>query len=119
MHWRDDAQAIVDGTTLDLYYTGRDNGNTLTLGTHRVLAEWIDSQVTQLQRKTGNPWVVAGMGSGSDYTASPEATLPLGSVASGWVQMDVTAAVQAWVAEHVNNHGLVLLQEAASGLRDL
>ena len=57
MHWRDDAQAIVDGTTLDLYYTGRDNGNTLTLGTHRVLAEWIDSQVTQLQRKTGNPCI--------------------------------------------------------------
>ena len=80
-------EAVVDEATLELYYTGRDNGNTLTLGAHRVLAEWIDSQVTQYQRKTGNPWVVAGMGSGSDYTASPEATLPLGSVASGWVQL--------------------------------
>ena len=31
MHWRDDPQAIVDEATLELYYTGRDNGNTLTL----------------------------------------------------------------------------------------
>jgi hypothetical protein len=115
MRWRDDPQAIVDEATLELYYTGRDNGNTLTLGAHRVLAEWIDSEVTHFQRKAGINWVVAGMGSGSDYTASPEATLPLGSVASGWVQLDVTAAVQAWVADHANNHGLALLQEAASG----
>ncbi len=115
MHQRDDPQAIVDEATLDLYYTGRDNGNTLTLGAHRVLAEWIDSEVTHFQRKAGSNWVTPGMGSGSDYTASPEATLPLGSVASGWVQLDVTSAVQAWVADHANNHGLALLQEAASG----
>jgi hypothetical protein len=38
MHWRDDAQAIVEKATLELYYTGRDNGNTLTLGAHRVRA---------------------------------------------------------------------------------
>lgn len=115
MHQCDDPQAIVDEATLELYYTGRDNGNTLTLGAHRVLAEWIDSEVTHFQRKAGSNWVTPGMGSGSDYTASPEATLPLGSVASGWVQLDVTAAVQAWVADHAINHGLVLLQEAASG----
>jgi hypothetical protein len=108
------SQAIVDEATLDLYYTGRDNGNILTLGAHRVLAG-IDSEVTHFQRKAGINWTVAGMGSGSDYTASPEATLPLGSVASGWVQLDVTAAVQAWIADHANNHGLVVLQEAASG----
>jgi hypothetical protein len=108
-------EAIVDEATLELYYTGRDNGNTLTLGAHRVLAEWIDSEVTRFQRKTGINWVAPGMGSGSDYTALPEATLPLGSVASGWVQMDLTAAVQAWIASPANNHGLVLLQEAASG----
>ena len=106
---------MVDEAILELYYTGRDNGNTLTLGAHRVLAEWIDGEVTHFQRKAGSNWVVAGMGSGSDYTASPEATLPLGSVASGWVQLDVTAAVQAWIADHANNYGLVLRQEAASG----
>jgi hypothetical protein len=70
------SQAIVDEATLDLYYTGRDNGNTLTLGAHRVLGEWIDSEVTHFQRKAGINWVAPGMGSGSDYTASPEATLP-------------------------------------------
>ncbi len=40
MHQRDDPQAMVDEATLELYYTGRDNGNTLTVGAHRVLAEW-------------------------------------------------------------------------------
>jgi hypothetical protein len=34
MHWCDDAQTIVDEATLELYYTGRDNGNTLTVGAH-------------------------------------------------------------------------------------
>jgi hypothetical protein len=84
-------QAVVDEATLELYYTGRDNGNTLTVGAHRVATEWIDSQVTRFQRKADSNWVTPGMGSGSDYAASPEATLPLGSVASGWVQMDLTA----------------------------
>ena len=53
MHQRNDPQAIVDEATLDLYYTGRDNGNTLTVGAHRVVAEWIDSEVTHFQRKAG------------------------------------------------------------------
>ena len=38
MHQRNDPQAIVDEATLRLYYKGRDNGNTLTVSTHRVLA---------------------------------------------------------------------------------
>jgi hypothetical protein len=38
------ADAIVDEATLALYYTGRSNANALTLGAHRVLAEWIDAE---------------------------------------------------------------------------
>lgn len=109
------SSAIVDEATLDLYYTGRDNGNSLTLGAHRVLAEWIDSEVNRIQRKAGSNWVVAGMGSGSDYTAAPEASLPIASAGDHWVQLDVTAAAQDWVSDPASNYGLVLRQEAASG----
>ena len=38
MNCRDDPQAIVEKASLDLYYTGRDNGNTLAVGAHRVRA---------------------------------------------------------------------------------
>ena len=109
------SNAIIDEATLELYYTGRSNGNSLTLGAHRVLAEWIDSEVNRVQRKAGINWVVAGMGSGSDYTAVPEASLPIASAGDHWVQLDVTAAAQDWVSDPTSNYGLVLRQEAASG----
>jgi hypothetical protein len=107
--------AVVDEATLELYYTSKNNGNTLTLGAHRVLAEWTDSEVNRVQRKAGSNWTAAGMASGSDYAAAPEATAALASSGNEWVRLNVTAAAQAWVANPASNHGLVLLQEAASG----
>lgn len=109
------ATAVVDEAILQVYYTGRSNGNTLTLGAHRVLAEWVDSQANRVQRKTGVNWQVAGMGSGSDYAAAAEATAALTGAGGAWVDLNVTNAVQAWVADPTNNHGLALLQAAASG----
>ncbi len=109
------AGATVDEATLRLYYTGRSNGNTLTLGAHRVLAEWVDSQANRIQRKSGVNWNVAGMGAGSDYAATAEATVNVTGAGGAWVELNVTDAVQAWVANPANNYGLVLLQEAASG----
>jgi len=106
---------VIDEATLRVYYTGRSNDNPLTLGAHRVLAEWIDSEANRIQRKSGVNWQVAGMGSGSDYAAAAEATSPLSGAGGAWVELDVTNAVQAWVADAANNHGLVLLQEAAGG----
>lgn len=109
------ANAVVDEATLQVYYAGRSNGNTLTLGAHRVLPEWIDSQANWSQRKTGVNWSVGGMGSGSDYTATAEATAVLTGAGGAWVELNVTNAAQAWVNNPANNYGLVLLQEAASG----
>ena len=109
------SNAIVDEATLELYYTGRSNGNSLTLGAHRVLAEWTDSEVNRIQRKAGSNWAVAGMGSGNDYTAAPEASFPIASAGDHWVQLDVTAAAQDWISDPSTNYGLLLMQEAASG----
>jgi hypothetical protein len=107
--------ATVDEATLRLYQTGRSNGNTLTLGAHRVLADWIDSQANKFQRQTGINWVVANMGSGSDYVAEADGTADLASEGGAWIDLDVKAMVQAWAANPADNHGLVLMQDASSG----
>jgi azurin len=111
------AGATVDEATLKLYYTGRSNSNSLTLGAHGVLAEWIDSQANRVQRKSGVNWNVAGMGSGSDYVAAADGTVDVDVLGAGgsWVELDVTDLAQMWVTNATNNHGVVLLQEAAGG----
>jgi len=109
------ANAIVDEAILQVYYTGRSNGNSLTLGAHGVLADWVDSQANRVQRKTGVNWTVAGMGAGSDYTATVAATVAVTGAGCAWVELNVTNLAQAWVADAAHNYGLVLLQAAASG----
>jgi hypothetical protein len=107
--------ATVDEATLRLYYTGRSNSNSLTLGAHGVVAEWVDSQANWVQRKTGVNWNVAGMGSGSDYAATAAGTTDIAGGGGAWVELDVSDLAQTWVTNAANNHGVVLLQEAAGG----
>ncbi len=109
------ANAVIDEAILQFYYTGRSNGNTLTLGAHQVLAAWTDSQANWTQRKTGVNWNVAGMGSGSDYAALPDGLADVGGPEGPWVDLNVTAMAQAWIANPANNKGLVVRQNAASG----
>ena len=109
------ANAIIDEATLALFYTGRSNANSLTLGAHGVLAGWAANVANRTQRLTGANWNVPGMGAGSDYTATPAATLAVVGEGNAWVELDVTALAQTWVSNASQNHGLVLLQEAASG----
>ncbi len=109
------AAAPVQAATLQLYYTGRSNGNSLTVGAHQVLHAWVDSQVNRVQRGAGLNWDVTGMGSGSDYLALASGTAAVDGAAAAWVSLDVTAMVQAWVANPAANYGLVLRQAAASG----
>lgn len=108
-------EAVIDEATLALYYAGRSNANTFTLGVHSVLAEWHAGEVNRIQRQTGMNWVLAGMGAGSDYKAAPEATLNIVGEGNAWIELDVTALAQAWVNDPAQNHGLVLQQAAASG----
>ncbi len=114
-HREHSRRATVDQATLQLYQTSRSNGNTLTLAAHQVLADWVDAQASRLQRKTGVSWQAPGMGSGSDYLAAADGTAALASEGGVWVDLDVTAMAQAWVASPASNYGLVLLQAAASG----
>ena len=101
--------------TLRVYPISRGNANSLTLGAHGVLADWTANVANRLQRQTGINWQVPGMGAGSDYAAPADGTVELTSADKGWIDVDVTDMVQAWVANSAANHGLVLLAQAASG----
>ncbi len=105
----------IDMATLRVYQTSQSNANGLTLASHGVLAPWTDSQANRVQRQSGVNWQVAGMGAGSDYAAPADGTTELTGIGSAWVELDVTAMVRAWIANPADNHGLVLLAQAASG----
>ena len=105
----------IDIATLRMYQASPSNANGLTLAADGVLAAWTDSQTNRVQRQTGVNWQVAGMGSGGDYATAADGTVELTSVNNGWVDVDVTDMVQAWIADAGANHGLVLLAQAATG----
>lgn len=107
--------ATIDEATLQLYQTSRSNGNSLTLGAHQVQADWVDAEANKTQRQNSVNWVVVGMGSGSDYVADADGTADLASEGGAWIDLDVTSMVQTWATNPIDNHGLVLLQDAASG----
>ena len=45
--------AVIDEAIVELYHTGRTNGNALTLGAHGVLADWVDAEANRTQRQVG------------------------------------------------------------------
>jgi len=105
----------VEEATLRLYYKGRSNSNALTLGAYRLLAPWVDSQATWLQRMTGTNWGVPGLGSGSDYAAAGGGASAVLGDGGSWVEIDVTEMAQAWVSNPAQNYGLLLRQVSAAG----
>ncbi len=109
------ATAVIDEAILQLYNTGRSNGNTLTLGAHGVLAEWLDAEANRTQRQVGVNWSAPGMAGGSDYTAAAAATANITGAGSAWIDLNMTGLAQTWVDNPASNLGLVLLQETASG----
>jgi len=83
--------AVIQSATLSLYKFSYYN---MTYGLNRMLVDWSESGATWNQREAGLPWSVAGAnGSGVDYAAAADAQ---GSAAwsPGWVNFDVTAAVE-------------------------
>ncbi len=115
MHQPNDPEAIVNEATLDLYYTGRSNSNSLTLGANRLLAPWVDSQANWTQRMAGANWNVAGLGSGADFAATASDTAVVTGTGGSWVELDLTDAVQTWVDDSSVNYGILLRQAAAAG----
>lgn len=99
------AGAQILSATLSLYTVpwGEDN-RYATVAAHRLLREW--------QPETANyltPWSTPGLQAGVDYQDEPFRTIELDDLlhAEGWLEVDVTALVQDWLAGEPN-HGLVI-----------
>ena len=95
----------VLSATLSLYSVpwGEDN-RYATVSAHRLLREWSAEEANYL-----SPWTTPGLQAGVDYVAEPFTLLALDErlTAEGWLEIDVTAPVNEWLAGEPN-HGVVL-----------
>ncbi len=91
--------------TLALYTVpwGEDN-RYATVAAHRLLSEWDPDTANYL-----SPWSTPGLQPGQDYEATPFFTLVLDDLLhnAGWLEVDITAPVQGWLASEPN-HGLMI-----------
>ncbi len=98
--------ATVTSATLSLYELGGYDYGLYSL--YRILKPWDETQVTWNSARTNDAWNSAGCsGAGTDRTADPVAT-PSGAAPSGWMNVDVTGSVQAWVGGAANGGWLLV-----------
>ena len=105
------AGSQIQSATLSVYKSSAYN---YVYELHRVLRDWQESEATWNQARIGVPWTQVGAaGLGSDIAATADAT---GSAAwaAGWVDFDVTAAVQA-IADGADNYGWKLVGVSGNG----
>jgi chitodextrinase len=105
------ANATINSATLGVYIYGyNNNGGGNTIRAHRALQNWSESAATWNIYAAGQNWQAAGMGSGTDYTASVAATATVGyTPANVWGNFTLTSLVQSWVNGSAANQGVMLL----------
>lgn len=91
----------VDSATLSVYLGGFGGGGTAAnLAAYEVTTGWAEGTATW---KT--PWSTPG----GDFDPMALGMTPVTSANVGkWVKIDVTAAAQKWVADGMDNHGVML-----------
>jgi hypothetical protein len=108
----------VNAATLELYRYDGDPANTMELTLHRVTGNWTEGTgwdfwpdasyvpdgATWLTTDGSTAWTDPG--GDHDPAVLDQITLPMG-MGNGWIRLDVTAAVSAWVGG-MPNHGLLL-----------
>jgi DNA-binding SARP family transcriptional activator len=77
-----------------------------TLSAFRVLRPWTAAEATFNQ-----PWTEPGLAAAVDYAEAPLDSQSFRG--ESWVTLDVTEAVQAWLADPERNYGLMLMLTAA------
>jgi len=109
----------VQAATLELYRYESGVSNDMQLALYRVTSDWAEGTgydlwpgpsyvpdgATWLTATTGVAWTTPG--GDYDTTIVGQTTLPA-AMENGWLRLDATAAVQAWVAGGQPNHGLLL-----------
>lgn len=91
----------VDSATLSVYVAAfGGGGSSANLAAHEILTAWAQNTVTWKA-----PWTTPG----GDVNPVAVGVAPITKDSVGkWVKIDVTAAVQQWVADGASNHGLIL-----------
>ncbi len=103
------ADVTVTQATLSLYVEAHPEGTGIVPVTiYRVLRAWAADEATWFNATNADLWTLAGCnGPGSDRVGAPTSSGTL--TASGtWVDLDVTALAQAWLADPAANYGLIL-----------
>ena len=98
----------IVSATLEVYLEAS-TGSPDTVYVHSVTADWDESEVTWLQRKTFRNWSSAG----GDYSAVALSSFVADSV--GWKSADITSLADQWQKVPASNHGVILRSDDASG----
>jgi Bacterial Ig domain/Putative Ig domain len=84
--------ARITSAVLSVY---KQSAYNVSYGAHRMLVDWSESTATWNQPRSGASWASAGAnGAGTDFANSADATASVGWD-PGWLNFDVTAALQA------------------------
>jgi hypothetical protein len=100
--------AVIESATLELGCTNP--GNVMRL--YRLLEEWVESEVTWSERRSGVAWTVAGA-DGAGSNAGPG--LDGDCTGTGQRTVDITPLVQAW-SDGAPNHGWVMTDGGTNGV---
>ncbi|QIB64766.1 DNRLRE domain-containing protein [Kineobactrum salinum] len=96
--------AVIEAAQLKLHKGAYNN----VVALHALLVPWSESEVTWDRPVVGASWSAAGArGAGSDYAVPADAQITT-PFASGWIEFDVQARLQA-VSDGGANHGWLLL----------
>jgi hypothetical protein len=95
---------------LRLYVCDRTNENATTLRAYRLLRPFVDIQANWNRASQVEAWGLPGATDSSDYLPEVVGEASLHQ-ADGWIELDVTAAVQRWMAQPASNQGLILRAE--------
>ncbi len=99
--------ATVLEATLRIYVI-QAGAHELPVTVHRVLRPWQPAEATWQRARLNDPWGTAGCRSaGVDYLAQADASFTF-RAQNVWIDVPVTALVQAWVSQPATNYGLVM-----------
>lgn len=101
------------------FYTSDGTAKDQTLYFHRVLQDWVESEVTYNNFKTGSAWHSPGARSqtstpvdDSEYFDRGPQMISFKAISSSvWVTVDITGVVQDWVSGNHKEYGIMIAQE--------
>ena len=95
----------ITDAKLRLFVESADTGP-FDVDVYKMLATWVEAEVTWNSASTGVPWGAPGALGAADVAAAASATLPIGSGnAGGYVEWTITGLVSDWYNAPAGNHG--------------